>query len=156
MIDGALAWQTNGLPKPQVLAEATDEYFAAQDAFGMWLAKRCITVPHLQERPAALLNDYNDWAETNGEESANRSRFRGWAKKQPGLKYKRVKGCDYLAGIGRRPLRPLMPIRPERRALYPADWKAISLRVRKAAGWRCEWRPAEQGKPNPSPVAAWC
>jgi hypothetical protein len=42
-----------------------------------------------------------------------------------------------------------MPIRPERKALYPADWKAISLKVRNAAGWRCEWCPAEQGKPAP-------
>jgi putative DNA primase/helicase len=103
MIDGALSWRTDGMPKPKIVAEATDEYFAAQDAFGMWLAERCITAPNLQERPSALLNDYNAWAETNGEESANRSRFRGWAEKQPGLKYKRVKGCDYLAGIGRRP-----------------------------------------------------
>lgn len=32
-----------------------------------------------------------------------------------------------------------MPIRPEKRALYPADWPAISLAVREAAGWRCQW-----------------
>lgn len=32
---------------------------------------------------------------------------------------------------------------------YPPDWKAISLAVREAAGWRCEWCGAEQGKPNP-------
>lgn len=42
-----------------------------------------------------------------------------------------------------------MPIRPERKALYPADWKAISLRKREAAGWRCEWCPAENAKPHP-------
>ena len=42
-----------------------------------------------------------------------------------------------------------MPIRPERKALYPKDWKAISLRIREAAEWRCEWCSAENGKPNP-------
>lgn len=42
-----------------------------------------------------------------------------------------------------------MPIRSERKALYPTDWKAISLRIREAAGWRCEWCPAEQGEPHP-------
>ena len=42
-----------------------------------------------------------------------------------------------------------MPIRPERRALYPKDWPAISLARREAAGWKCEWCPAEQGKPHP-------
>jgi hypothetical protein len=35
-----------------------------------------------------------------------------------------------------------MPIRPESRARYPADWKAISLEVRTRAGWRCEGSPA--------------
>ena len=33
-----------------------------------------------------------------------------------------------------------MPIRPELRALYPADWPAISRRIRfERAGNRCEW-----------------
>lgn len=31
-----------------------------------------------------------------------------------------------------------MPIRPENRDRYPKDWKAISLEVREAAGWRCQ------------------
>jgi hypothetical protein len=31
-----------------------------------------------------------------------------------------------------------MPIRPEQRALYPADWAAISTVVKQAAGWRCQ------------------
>jgi len=48
-----------------------------------------------------------------------------------------------------------MPIRPENRARYPKDWRAISLEVREAAGWRCEGSPAypdcraENGKPHP-------
>jgi len=35
-----------------------------------------------------------------------------------------------------------MPIRPENRSRYPADWKAISVEVRTRAGWRCEGSPA--------------
>lgn len=31
-----------------------------------------------------------------------------------------------------------MPIRPENRARYPADWKAISAAIRARAGDRCE------------------
>ncbi len=32
-----------------------------------------------------------------------------------------------------------MPIKPENRALYPANWKAISERIRgQRARWRCE------------------
>jgi len=32
-----------------------------------------------------------------------------------------------------------MPIRPENRKRYPADWPEISARVRAEAGNRCEW-----------------
>lgn len=54
-----------------------------------------------------------------------------------------------------------MPIRPENRARYPANWKAISLRIRfERAGGRCECTgqcgvdhggrcEAEHGKPHP-------
>lgn len=50
----------------------------------------------------------------------------------------------------------MMPIRPENRARYPKDWKAISLRIRSdRAGWKCEGSPAfpdcraEQGCAHP-------
>jgi len=39
-----------------------------------------------------------------------------------------------------------MPISKEKRALYPADWDAISLRVRAAAGNRCQQCKAPNGK----------
>lgn len=50
-----------------------------------------------------------------------------------------------------------MPIRPENRARYPADWPKISLRIRRdRAGWRCEQIgpdgtrcKARQGEPHP-------
>ena len=48
-----------------------------------------------------------------------------------------------------------MPIRPENRARYPANWKQISLDRREQAGNRCEGSPdypdcrAENGKPHP-------
>ncbi len=35
-----------------------------------------------------------------------------------------------------------MPIRPENKARYPKDWKAISQAVRDRAGNRCEGSPA--------------
>lgn len=42
-----------------------------------------------------------------------------------------------------------MPIRPEERERYPDDWPKISRRVRVAAGWKCEWCGAANGKPHP-------
>ena len=49
-----------------------------------------------------------------------------------------------------------MPIRPENRARYPKDWKAISRQVREAAGNICEGSPAfpecraVNGEPHPA------
>lgn len=31
-----------------------------------------------------------------------------------------------------------MPIKPENKLRYPADWKNISLRIRERANWHCE------------------
>jgi hypothetical protein len=49
-----------------------------------------------------------------------------------------------------------MPIRPDQKARYPKDWKAISLEVRERAGWACEGSPgiypdcrAAHGWPHP-------
>lgn len=48
-----------------------------------------------------------------------------------------------------------MPIRPENRARYPADWPQISRDVRERAGWVCEGSPAypscraAHGQPHP-------
>lgn len=38
---------------------------------------------------------------------------------------------------------------PFDKSRYPADWKAISLRIREREAWRCKWCHAENGKPNP-------
>lgn len=44
-----------------------------------------------------------------------------------------------------------MPIRPENKARYPADWKLRSRFVRHyRAQNKCEWCGAENGKPHPS------
>lgn len=104
MIEGCLDWRNNRLARPAVVTEATAEYFAQQDVFGSWVAERCILDPNLQDRPGALLDDYNDWAQANGERKASRADFRGWAEKQEALRYKKVKGLDWVAGIGRKPL----------------------------------------------------
>lgn len=48
-----------------------------------------------------------------------------------------------------------MPIRPERKALYPKNWKEIVKKIKDRAGNRCEGSPdypdcrAENGKPYP-------
>jgi hypothetical protein len=39
-----------------------------------------------------------------------------------------------------------MPIRPEQRALYPKDWRAISKRIREREGQRCKQCKAPNGE----------
>jgi hypothetical protein len=50
-----------------------------------------------------------------------------------------------------------MPVKPENKARYPADWGAIAEAVKAEAGWRCEqcgvahgeviWRGTDAGRP---------
>ena len=42
-----------------------------------------------------------------------------------------------------------MPIKPERKNLYPDNWERISLLIRERAGWRCELCRAANGSPHP-------
>jgi hypothetical protein len=42
-----------------------------------------------------------------------------------------------------------MPIRTENRARYPDNWKLLAKAIKEDVGWKCEWCPAEHGKPHP-------
>jgi len=103
MIDGCLEWQQQGLRRPQVVTQATEEYFEQQDVFRTWADEECVRDAILRERPGILLANFNNWAARNGLEEQTRNQFRAWAERQPGLSYKRVNGADYVRGIGIKP-----------------------------------------------------
>jgi 5-methylcytosine-specific restriction endonuclease McrA len=42
-----------------------------------------------------------------------------------------------------------MPIKPENKALYPPDWKAIRFSILHRAGNQCEWCGAANRNPHP-------
>lgn len=42
-----------------------------------------------------------------------------------------------------------MPIRPENKARHPKNWKALTTKLKKAAGNKCEICGARQGEPHP-------
>jgi putative DNA primase/helicase len=44
---GCLAWQSVGLQPPDSVRDATDDYFASEDAIGRWLDECCIVAPAL-------------------------------------------------------------------------------------------------------------
>jgi P4 family phage/plasmid primase-like protien len=61
-VDGCLEWQRIGLAPPAAVKIATNEYFAEQDTFSMWLDEACtvkIGDPDVIERSSDL---YESWA----------------------------------------------------------------------------------------------
>jgi P4 family phage/plasmid primase-like protien len=66
MIQGCLDWQAHGLAVPEVVREATEEYFAAEDAVGRWIQEACEECGEsttIQE----LFESWQQWAHSNNE-----------------------------------------------------------------------------------------
>ena len=67
MVDGALIWQRDGLDAPITVTEATESYFAAEDAISQWIVERCELGTDYWESSRRLFADWSQWAEANGE-----------------------------------------------------------------------------------------
>lgn len=100
MIDGCLAWQADGLTKPDVVAAATDEYFEAQDYFRRWLSECCILDATLSTKPVDLLGNFNQWCQANAEPVADNRKLRGMLERTQGLRYVTNRGTQFVRGIG--------------------------------------------------------
>jgi putative DNA primase/helicase len=100
MIDGCLDWQKHGLVRPQVVLDATAEYFQAQDIIGRWIAEQCIVDPQLQEKPVRLATACRSWATRNDEAVPSSQQIRAALEKTPGVRYATVKGTQWVKGIG--------------------------------------------------------
>ncbi len=77
-IQGALAWQREGLKRPVAVHQATEAYFEAQDIFGQWIEERCRVEPenhYLWTRSTTLLADYNKYRHEAGEGAVNDRSF---------------------------------------------------------------------------------
>jgi putative DNA primase/helicase len=67
LIEGCLAWQRNGLNPPKVVTEATEEYLAAQDDLGLFIAERCETDnPTATTLSSDLYWDWRQWCSGSG------------------------------------------------------------------------------------------
>lgn len=67
-IEGAQDWLTNGLVRPDIVAEATASYFDEQDLFRHWLDERCELVPlNRYAATAELFRNWKQFAEAAGE-----------------------------------------------------------------------------------------
>ena len=67
-IRGCIAWQKVGLNPPNVVQQASDEYFAEQDMIGNWFTERCERTGGATTTPSReLYADWREWAERRGE-----------------------------------------------------------------------------------------
>ena len=86
MIDGCLAWQSDGLRPPAIVRDATEAYLAAEDALAQWLEESCCRNPAYAERSSVLFANWKIWADQAGEFAGSQKRFtqaledRGFAK----------------------------------------------------------------------------
>ena len=98
-LPGVLAWaiegcvalqQSTGLQPPKVVADATVEYFADQDALAAWLRERTIYRQGASERSSDLFADWKPWATARGEEPGTVKRFSEALERQPQYVKKRM------------------------------------------------------------------
>jgi putative DNA primase/helicase len=75
-INGCLAWQREGLNQPAAVRNATEEYFATEDAILAWMDERCIVSAQAgTAKTSALYADFKCWAERTGEFCGSQKRF---------------------------------------------------------------------------------
>lgn len=75
MIEGCIAWHSEGLRPPAVVREATEDYLAAEDALARWIEDRCVKGVNNREATSALWADWRQWTLTNEEPCGSPKRF---------------------------------------------------------------------------------
>jgi putative DNA primase/helicase len=67
MIEGCLYWQENGLTRPDIVVQATAEYFSEQDTVHKWMEETCLLGATQSDTLAVLFKSWSDYALANGE-----------------------------------------------------------------------------------------
>jgi putative DNA primase/helicase len=97
MIDGCLAWQRNALARPEIVINATEEYFAEQDVIRSWVEDCCETGHRaFTDTSANLFQSWSGYALASGEKPGNRKWF-----------------CEALTRLGFHPARDMRSRRYE-------------------------------------------
>jgi putative DNA primase/helicase len=100
-LEGCLAWQRLGrLDPPQLVLDATDEYFEAEDALGRWMDERCLRVGTAKSLTAELFTDWKQWAEVAGEFVGSQKRFADLLLTRGLEKWRNGMGLRGFQGIG--------------------------------------------------------
>lgn len=99
-VEGCLAWQREGLRQPKCVADATEEYFEAEDALGRWLEERCVRHANAKALTAELFSDWKRWAEAAGEFVGSQKRFADLLLTRGMDKWRNGVGLRGFRGVG--------------------------------------------------------
>jgi putative DNA primase/helicase len=103
MIDGCLIWQRSGLVRPQIVLDATEEYFSEQDSIRQWIEECCDTGKGtLWDTSSNLFRSWTAWANAHGEKS-NTNKWFSAALKHQGFKKQRSNKGRRFTGIEAKP-----------------------------------------------------
>src|SRR5262249_34666209 len=72
MIDGCLAWQSEGLNPPAIVREATEAYLGEEDTFAQWVEECCLTGNGCWGPGDDLWQSWTKWTTANGERPGSR------------------------------------------------------------------------------------
>lgn len=101
MIDGCLDWQKNGLMRPQVVKEATEEYFDDQNTMAQWLEKCCevdMKNFYLASSSNSLFQSWSGFAKSNGVDPGTSKTFKPALEKM-GFKFKKDMRGRWFHGL---------------------------------------------------------
>jgi len=103
-IDGCLDWQENGLITPEVVTEATNQYFDNQDVLGQWLFEKCkFGDPSIYfETHARLYKSWSAYADAAGD-PAGSSRAFGDVLEKRGFIRDRTNVAKVIRGLALKP-----------------------------------------------------
>jgi putative DNA primase/helicase len=110
-VEGCLDWQDEGLNPPQAVTNATDAYFAAEDAFNLWREDCTEDDPNAWELSASLWQSWKRWAENAGEFVGSWKRF-AQTLEDRGFKTRRQPGTGRSGYYGARIIHHEQPEQP--------------------------------------------
>jgi putative DNA primase/helicase len=98
-IEGCLAWQRNGLNPPDVVRDATIEYFGEEDVLGRWISECCILNAQEKATSNALFTSWKEWAEKAGEFAGSQKNFSQSLETRDGISRYRTEQARGYRGI---------------------------------------------------------
>jgi len=99
IVEGTGLYLAQGLAPPQVVRDATAEYFAAENLFEQWLSQCCQRGPELSALPKALFRSWKQYAEAANERPGRQTEFNE-KMEAAGFRKDRSASMRFWTGIG--------------------------------------------------------